>query len=115
MFVVAKPPTGNGNQIPVTAKSNLFRSLRAGYVHYMFHVHRRVVAFASHPDASERHSQTRAQAIRAYQVQRSATEGLSAQSKRSNEVAQSNARREPDPVGAKAVSRSSTRISNASE
>ena len=36
MFVVAKPRTGKRNQIPVTAKSILFGSLRACDVHYMF-------------------------------------------------------------------------------
>jgi hypothetical protein len=36
MFVVAKPSMGKCNQIPVTAKSILFGSLRACDVHYMF-------------------------------------------------------------------------------
>ena len=36
MFVVAKPRTGKRYQIPVTAKSILFGSLRACDVHYMF-------------------------------------------------------------------------------
>ena len=36
MFVVAKPRTGKRNQIPVTAKSILFGSLRACDVRYMF-------------------------------------------------------------------------------
>jgi hypothetical protein len=36
MFVVAKPGMGKRNQIPVTAKSILFSSLRTCDVHYMF-------------------------------------------------------------------------------
>jgi hypothetical protein len=38
MFVVAKPRTGKRNQIPVTAKSILFSSLRVSDVHYMFYI-----------------------------------------------------------------------------